>query len=348
MTLFAERNRIYLLLAAVAALALLAVGWAALASAQGEDPGAGGTETTGMEKMEAMDSGNQSAVPYDGPSGIWVNGTGRANGAPDIAVVSLGVEAVEDTAAAARASAAAAMRDIMTELLMADITPSDIQTRHFNISPRYQQVQVERCDSDEDENGEGSDEGTGEMSGEGEQEESTKSSCYKVWESRLLGYAVSNQASVKIRNLASVGSLIDRVVEAGGDLLRVNGIRFDIDDPQPLQDQARANAVSDLKRKAEMLADLSGVKLGRLVYLNEGASYSPPQPLYARAEAAFADSSAGTQISGGELEFSITLQGVFLIAGEVEDEESPEPEVAEPPTDEPQPTEEPEAQGGNQ
>ena len=54
--------------------------------------------------------------------------------------------------------------------------------------------------------------------------------------------------------------------EAAGDLVRINGISFNIDDLQALQDEARENAVSDMKRRAEMLADLSGVKLGRLVY----------------------------------------------------------------------------------
>jgi len=74
-----------------------------------------------------------------------------------------------------------------------------------------------------------------------------------------------------------------------------------------------------MKRKAEMLAELSGVKLGRLVYLSEGAAYSPPQPLYGRAEAAFAMAdSYETSISPGELDISVTVQGVFLIAEEAE------------------------------
>ena len=298
MTLLSGRNGIYLL-ATLALAALFAFGWVTLAGAQGED--------SDTEKVDASGSDSDSGVSYNGPSGIWVTGNGKASGAPDIAVVSMGVESVEETAAAARANAARAMQSVMNALTRRGIADADIQTRHFNISPRYQSVEIERCDDD---NGEGS---------EGEQAGTTEKTCYTIWESRLTGYSVSNQAAVKIRNLDDVGTIIDKVTEAAGSLVRINGISFNIEDPQPLRDEARADAVADMKRKATMLAELSGVKLGRLVYLNEGAAYSPPQPLYGRAEAAFAMAdSFETSISPGELDISVTVQGVFLIAEESE------------------------------
>ena len=332
MTLFTGGNRTYLLLAILAVAALLAVGWAALAGAQEDNPDAENAETTGMQMMEESASDYDAGVPYDGPSGIWVSGTGKASAAPDIAVVSMGVESLEDTAAAARASAATAMRSVMSALANAGVSLDDIQTRHFNISPRYQQVEIERCDGEED------------TDTEGGQEESMEMSCYKSWESRLLGYSVSNQAQVKIRNLARVGTIIDAVTEAAGDLVRVNSIRFDIEDPQPLQDEARAKAVADLKRKAGMLADLSGVKLGRLVYLNEESPYTSPQPLfYERAEATFANDAASTTttIAGGELEYTNTIQGVFLIAGDADPEHDEAETQMETMEDQPESTEEP-------
>lgn len=298
MTLLSGRNGIYLLLATLALAGLFAFGWVTLAGAQGEN--------SDTEEMDASGSDTDSGVSYNGPSGIWVTGNGKASGAPDIAVVSMGVESVEETAAAARANAARAMQSVMNALTRAGIADADIQTRHFNINPRYQSVEIERCDD----NGEGS---------EGEQAGTTEKTCYTIWESRLTGYSVSNQATVKIRSLDDVGTIIDKVTEAAGNLVRINGISFSIEDPQPLRDEARADAVADMKRKAEMLAELSGVKLGRLVYLNEGAAYSPLQPLYGRAEAAFAMAdSFETSISPGELDISVTVQGVFLIAEESE------------------------------
>ncbi|MYC36307.1 MAG: DUF541 domain-containing protein [Chloroflexi bacterium] len=296
MTLLSGRNGIYLLLATLALAGLFAFGWVTLAGAQGEN--------SDTEEMDASGSDTDSGVSYNGPSGIWVTGNGKASGAPDIAVVSMGVESVEETAAAARANAARAMQSVMNALTRAGIADADIQTRHFNINPRYQSVEIERCDD----NGEGS---------EGEQAGTTEKTCYTIWESRLTGYSVSNQATVKIRNQDDVGAIIDQVTEAAGNLVRINGISFNIEDPQPLRDEARADAVADMKRKATMLAELSEVKLGRLVYLNEGGAYSPPQPLYGRVEAAFAMAdSFETSISPGEMDISVTVQGVFLIAEE--------------------------------
>ena len=298
MTLLSGRNGIYLLLATLALAGLFAFGWVTLAGAQGEN--------SDTEEMDASGSDTDSGVSYNGPSGIWVTGNGKASGAPDIAVVSMGVESVEETAAAARANAARAMQSVMNALTRGGIADADIQTRHFNINPRYQSVEIERCDD----NGEGS---------EGEQAGTTEKTCYTIWESRLTGYSVSNQATVKIRNQDDVGAIIDQVTEAAGNLVRINGISFNIEDPQPLRDEARADAVADMKRKATMLAELSGVKLGRLVYLNEGGAYNPPQPLYGRVEAAFAMAdSFETSISPGEMDISVTVQGVFLIAEESE------------------------------
>ena len=301
MALLTGRNRLYLVMATLALALLLTAAWATLAGAQ--------EQGSGEESATDSDSG----VPYDGPSGIWVTGTGKASGAPDIAVVSLGVESLEDTAASARAAASSAMAKVMSALLRAGVDSKDIQTSYFSISPRYEWVEVVRCEGDASEN-------------EDETEGIAERSCYDVTERRLIGYSVSNQATVKIRKLSNSGKLIDQVAEAAGDLVRINGIRFDIDNPQPLQDQAMADAVADMKRNAQMLADLSGVKLGRLVYINEEAPYLPAQPLYGRAEAAFADTYAGeTPLSGGELEYGTTVRGVFLIAGEAEPEETPTP-----------------------
>lgn len=325
MALLTGRNRTYLLLGMLLAAVVIVAVWTAMAAA--DSPATGGTESP--EAMTQPGGQGGHGIPYEGPSGIWVSGTGKASAAPDLAVVSLGVEAEADTAAEARASAAAAMTSVIEALKDAGVADADIQTRHFNISPRYQHVEIERCDEDD-----GGSAGMGAVNTEGEQEETSEKICYTVWENRLTGYSVSNQATVNVRNLDNTGSIIDEVAESAGDLVRINGVSFQIEDSQALEDQARTNAVSDLLRKAQMLAELSGVKLGSLVYLNEGSSYSPPQPLYARGESLQFDSaSAITPISGGELEVSATLQGVFLIAGQVE----PEPEATSEPAETPEP-----------
>ena len=86
--------------------------------------------------------GHEPALAYDGPTGIRVSGTGTATGVPDVAVISLGVEVHEDTAAEARAKAARAMDEVMTALTQAGVSPEDIRTSRFSVAPRYQGVEV--------------------------------------------------------------------------------------------------------------------------------------------------------------------------------------------------------------
>ena len=211
------------------------------------------------------------------------------------------MEAHEDTASEARAKAAQAMNEVMTALANAGISPDDIRTNSFNISPRHQGVEVEWCDDDE--NGAVNASPGAFLSG-----------CYTAWENRLTGYTASNQATVKVRNVLDAGHVIDRVTETAGDLVRIHGVRFDIDDPTPLQDQARAKAVADLRRKAQLLAEDSGVALGRLVYITEDSpSLEKIRPVYALEGMAMAASDAPTPISGGRMEFTARVQGIYLI-----------------------------------
>lgn len=238
-----------------------------------------GGKSGGWMSYDDLDWGAGWVEPYNGVQGIHVTGEGAARGAPDIAVISLGVEAVADTAAGARTSAAAAMSMVLDALDAAEIAEQDIQTQYFNISPRYRNRQT----GDE-------------------------------WESVLTGYAVTNRLSVKVRELDNAGMVIDAVADAAGDLVRVDGINFAIEDDAELRDAAQAAAVADMQRQAERLAELSGVKLGRLVFLSEADYY--PAPIIERSVALSADADAAlTPISAGELAVNASVQGIYLIAG---------------------------------
>jgi uncharacterized protein YggE len=245
----------------------------------------------------AFRSAGPALAPYDQEQGIRVRATGTASGVPDLAIISLGVESIEDTASEARAKAATAMAGVMEVLKEAEIEDRDIQTRHFNISPRYRSVKVTEC-GDEGE--------TGVKSLEDPED------CTTFWEQELAGYSVSNQVSVKVRDLSGIGTIIDQVTDAAGDLVRVNGISFTIEDIDPLKEQARTEAMEKMKQNAEDLAELAGVGLGRLVHLQEQTAYiEPPQQLALRA--AFAESAADTSISAGELDVSVSVSAVYLI-----------------------------------
>lgn len=229
------------------------------------------------------------AASGDAQTGISVTGSGKASAAPDLAVLSLGVEAFAGSVTEARDRAAGAMDQVVKFLLTSGTAEKDIQTRHFNISPRYTSREITRCLGPDN------------------------TDCFKDRERVIIGYQVTNQLSVKVRDLDAVGSLIDGVTAAGGDLIRFQGVNFSIEDTQALEVEARAAAVADLMAKANQIADLTGVVLGKPVFITE-VGHSAPKTL-AMTDRAFLGMEAAveTPILTGELDVVITLQARYAI-----------------------------------
>ena len=261
------------------------------------------------------------------PTGLSVSGRGQASAAPDLATLNLGVEAFAANVSDARAEGAEVMADVIQTLQDNGVAEKDIQTSHFNIYPRYTSRQVTRCvtaDSGDGDKAKGgvssSSEGPagGQEGGKGIEGITSmlqEQECYEEWESVIIGYQVSNSVTVLVRDLDSVGSVIDAVAEAGENLIRFNGIGFTLEDTYELQKQARAAAVADLKDRAGQLAELSGVTLGRLTYLAE-TSYAPParaDTFLAKEAAVLNAAAATTPIATGEVSVEVSVQGRFAI-----------------------------------
>ena len=209
--------------------------------------------------------------------GIWVNGTGEVQVEPDIFNLSLGIVSQEDTLSAAQAAAAAAMAKVLDTLKDNGVADKDIQTSRFNVR------QVTQWNREKEEN-------------------------------EVTGYEVSNMVNVKVREIDQAGTVIDAVVAAGGDLTRINSMGFAIDDDSEYRDEARELAAEDAKARAEQLAKLSGVKLGRATYVTE-SSYSQPiiYRSFAEAAAPAMDGDATTSIVPGELTVTVSVQIVYAI-----------------------------------
>ena len=106
----------------------------------------------------------------------------------------------------------------------------------------------------------------------------------------------------------------DGVTAIAGDLIRFQGVSFSIEDTKALEIEARAAAAADLMAKAQQIADLTRVALGKPVFIAE-VSRSSPKPL-AMADRAFVGAPAAaveTPILTGELDVVITLQALFPI-----------------------------------
>lgn len=209
-------------------------------------------------------------------AGVTVAGVGRVSAEPDVAVVTLGADATEATVAAARDRSAAAMTAIRESLASAGVEDRDVRTTEFSIYPQF------------DYRGEGS--------------------------PRLTGFTVSNRVEVRIRAIDRTATILDGAIAAAGDAVRVDGIRFEVDDPAPLIEEARRLAMDDARAKAEQLAGLAGLGLGDARTVVE-TSADAPQPRAVSESAAFAAAAdaASTPIAPGEGEIAVGVLVTYAI-----------------------------------
>jgi len=134
----------------------------------------------------------------------------------------------------------------------------------------------------------------------------------KTQQQTITGYSVTNTVTVKVRNVANTGTIIDTAAKAGGDNTRINSISFTVDDPTNYEKSARQLAIADAKAKAKQLADLAGVKLGNPTYIVESGS-SVPIRSSSGSIVPSAPSQAPTPISAGEMDITVGVQVTYSI-----------------------------------
>ncbi len=203
---------------------------------------------------------------------ITIEGHGEVMAAPDMAQINSGVTTQGATAREALDANTAAMADLIAELKAAGIEARDIQTSGFSVNPNY--VYTDERDA----NG------------------------YSL-PPKINGYQVANTVTVTVRNLDSLGAILDKSVTVGANT--VNGVTFAVADPSELYNEARKAAFEDARAKAELYAAAAGATLEEIQSISETQGFNNPQPypMYARAEAA--DSSV--PVEAGEMAFAINV-----------------------------------------
>ena len=117
------------------------------------------------------------------------------------------------------------------------------------------------------------------------------------------GYQVSNNVTIRVRDLDSLGSVLDQAVTVGANT--ITGISFSVADPANLYEEARRRAVADAVSKAQVYADAANVRLGSIESITEQDNYMPPQPMM-RAAAMEFDIGSAVPVEAGELTHTIT------------------------------------------
>jgi uncharacterized protein YggE len=172
-----------------------------------------------------------------------VSGAGQVSARPDTAIVTLGVQTEAEQANAALSQNNQQMQAVINALKQGGVAAEDIRTQVINLQPRYEQPPA-------------------------------PSPSALPGTPNLIGYVATNTVEVTVRELDTLGELLDAAAQAGSN--QIQGIRFEVSDPATFLDQARAAAWQDAQHKAEQLADLAGAKLGMVLTINETSQTPRP------------------------------------------------------------------------
>ncbi len=243
---------------------------------------------------------------------ISVSGEGEVYKAPDLAVMDFSVISTAKTVVEAMADNTKKMNAIIDVAKSLGVADKDLQTTNFNMNPRYDYVK------------------TAPVPAVGTTRSSVSSSVpamdmaieiapdepiyYPNGKRVLSGYDVTQTLTVKMRDMAKIGQIIEELVASGAN--QTNDLRFTLDDPAAVQGEARKEAINDAKEKARILAEQLGVKLGRITSYND-SGYSPVYRLnYAAkdmAAGAVQESAPAPTIQTGESKITANVNIVYEI-----------------------------------
>ncbi|MCP9481369.1 SIMPL domain-containing protein [Shimia sp. CNT1-13L.2] len=203
---------------------------------------------------------------------ITVQGQGSVEAVPDMAVLTMGVSRQADTAGDAMALVAGAAQEMLARLEAMGVEARDMQTSELSLHPVWERDR------------------------------------YENRAPKVIGFNASTQVTVKLRDLARVGQVLDAVVQDGAN--QFNGLRFSLQDPDPQMNEARVAAVADARARAELYAKAAGVTLGPVLSIQEHGGAAPAPVFMARAAMA----EAAMPIAEGEVSVQAGVTMVFAIA----------------------------------
>ena len=224
--------------------------------------------------LAAMMAATAAGVAHAEERRITVGATGIVQAAPDMATITLGVTNENAEASAAMQATSDAVSQVLDRLKELGIEDKDVQTRDLSLSPVWS--------------------GRNNQTGEAPE---------------ITGFVASNRVFVRVRDLPKLGQVMDAVIQDGAN--DFGGLSFGVQNPKPLEAQARAEAVGDAKAKAEQLAQAAGVTLGPVQSISEQSGGVHPAPMM--REMRMADASS-VPVAGGEVSVSVSVSMEFEIS----------------------------------
>jgi uncharacterized protein YggE len=199
-----------------------------------------------------------------------INVAGEVTRVPDVAIISAGVVSRSAAASGALQDTANRMDRVIAALKRAGVADRDIQTSSVNLNAEYRYPENQAP--------------------------------------QLVGYTASNTVTVRFRDIAKSGKILDALVAQGSN--QISGPTLVVDKPEAALDEARARAIATGRARADLYARSLGMRVVRIVSVNESGGYyappppPPPAPMMERAM-------ASTKIEAGEQKLQVNLAMTF-------------------------------------
>jgi len=206
------------------------------------------------------------------PRIISVSGQGEIQAEPDRAVLTLGVEARKPKMEDARAEVTRTVEAVMKLTRELKIDQKYVRATRINVQPEY------NWDD-------------------------------KARERNLIGYYVSRQVEIELRDLEKLGQLMERSFDLGVN--QVGDPRLDSSKRRELEREALAKAIADAKLNAEAVAKAAGARIGPPRTISASSGFVPPPMPMAKTQmmrAEAASDSAAQSYQSGQMGFSGSVQ----------------------------------------
>lgn len=201
---------------------------------------------------------------------LTVTGTGSVATTPDLATVSLGLTTTGATATEAMSANSDALTAVIAQMKAAGVEDRDIQSSSLSLNPNW----VMNASSTA---------------------------------SEVQGYVATNIVTVRIRDLAQTGAVLDAAIADGANTL--NWLTLGLQNPRPHEDAARRAAVADAVAIATLLSEAAGTKLGPILSIQEGGG---PEPMPGAMFRTMADA-ASMPVEAGSVDVTASVTMVFAI-----------------------------------
>jgi uncharacterized protein YggE len=165
---------------------------------------------------------------------LTITAEGRVTRPPDYVGIVAGVTTEAPTATEAIRQNAAKMEAIRAALRRAGIADRDVRTSSISLQPQWREP-----------------------------------------ENRpriFTGYLAGNRLSIRFRDIASAGGVIDALVSAGAN--QIEGPDLGIERPESARDEARSLAVANARARADLYAHALGMRVRRVVSISESNTMS--------------------------------------------------------------------------